>query len=76
MITELGEVFGGVSGGKRGFLRLNSNVSLPLRYTFWIILGNWQLRHNLLKVGKLCLFLYGSVCFFFSLIAPKSRIVL
>ena len=31
MITELGEVSGGVSGGKRGFLRLNSNVSLPLR---------------------------------------------
>jgi len=32
MITELGEVSGGVSGGKRGFLRLNSNVSLPLRF--------------------------------------------
>ena len=31
MITKLGEVSGGVSGGKRGFLRLNSNVSLPLR---------------------------------------------
>lgn len=60
MITELGEVSGGVSGGKRGFLRLNSNVSLPLRITFWIILGNWQLRHNLLKVGKLCLFLFAT----------------
>jgi len=34
MITELGEVSGGVSGGKRGFLRLNSNVSLPLRQNF------------------------------------------
>ena len=31
MITKLGEVSGGVSGGKRGLLRLNSNVSLPLR---------------------------------------------
>jgi len=31
MIIKLGEVSGGVSGGKRGFLRLNSNVSLPLR---------------------------------------------
>ena len=31
MIIKLGEIFGGVSGGKRGFLRLNSNVSLPLR---------------------------------------------
>ena len=46
MITELGEVSGGVSGGKRGFLRLNSNVSLPLRFfehnlliTFEPILG-------------------------------------
>jgi hypothetical protein len=31
MILELGAIIGGVSGGKRGFLRLNSNVSLPLR---------------------------------------------
>jgi len=31
MIIELGEGFGGVFGGKRGILRLNLNVSLPLR---------------------------------------------
>jgi hypothetical protein len=37
MITKLGEVSGGVSGGKRGLLRLNFNVSLPLRFIFW-----WQ----------------------------------
>jgi hypothetical protein len=31
MIIKLGEGFGGVFGGKRGILRLNLNVSLPLR---------------------------------------------
>ena len=35
MITKLGEVSGGVSGGKRGLLRLNSNVSLPLRFIIY-----------------------------------------
>jgi len=34
MIVELGEGFGGVFGGKRGVLRLNLNVSLPLRFRF------------------------------------------
>jgi len=32
MIIELGEGFGGVFGGRRGILRLNLNVSLPLRH--------------------------------------------
>jgi len=32
MIIELGESFGGVFGGKRDILRLNLNVSLPLRF--------------------------------------------
>ena len=32
MIIKLGENFGGVFGGKRGVLRLNLNVSLPLRF--------------------------------------------
>jgi hypothetical protein len=40
MITKLGEVSGGVPGGKRGFLRLNSNVSLPLRLIFFIPQNN------------------------------------
>jgi hypothetical protein len=31
MIIKLGEGFGGVFGGKKGILRLNLNVSLPLR---------------------------------------------
>ena len=35
MIIKLGEVFGGVFGGKRGILRLNFNVSLPLRFPFY-----------------------------------------
>ena len=34
MITELGEVFGGVSGGKRGILSTNGFLSLPLRFDF------------------------------------------
>jgi len=34
MITELGGVFGGVSGGKRGILSTKIVVSLPLRQCF------------------------------------------
>jgi len=34
MIIKLGEVFGGVSGGKRGILSSNGFLSLPLRLIF------------------------------------------
>lgn len=45
MIIELGEGFGGVFGGKRGILRLNLNVSLPLRFSSYmqeIINQEWR----------------------------------
>jgi hypothetical protein len=32
MIIKLGEVFGGVSGGKRGILSSKGFLSLPLRH--------------------------------------------
>lgn len=35
MISKLGEVFGGVSGGKRGILSSKGFLSLPLRIKFY-----------------------------------------
>jgi len=37
MITELGGVFGGVSGGKRGILSTNGFLSLPLRLICFLV---------------------------------------
>ena len=50
MITELGEVFGGVSGGKRGILSTNGFLSLPLRLIICAhlcyLLIKWQSRET------------------------------
>lgn len=65
MITKLGEVSGGVSGGKRGFLRLNSNVSLPLRYTFCA-----YPQYLVLTLPKVSNLLYKSIGYITSLLKP------
>ena len=51
MMTELGEVAGGVFGGKRGILSTKRLPSLPLRYIFY---GNpYYCNNNLPKTSYL-----------------------
>ncbi len=65
MITKLGEVFGGVSGGKRGILSSKGFLSLPLRFTFCA-----YFYYPVLILPKASNLLYKSIGCITSLVKP------